>query len=84
MDIHQQFEQAQEQLNTLTTRPNNDMLLSLYSLFKQASEGDCTGTRPSAFSMAKFAKFTAWEKQAGRSAEECMEEYIDLVKRLVN
>ena len=44
-DIKAQFEQAQKDVKTLTKRPDNNDMLALYSLFKQASEGDVKGLR---------------------------------------
>ena len=38
--LQEQFEQAQKDAKTLTSRPSNEDLLSLYGLFKQATDGD--------------------------------------------
>ncbi|HZH78054.1 MAG TPA: acyl-CoA-binding protein, partial [Archangium sp.] len=46
MALEDDFRSAQERVKTLTTRPSNDTLLELYSLFKQATEGDVQGKRP--------------------------------------
>ena len=37
------FEQAQLDVKKLTKRPSNDELLALYSLYKQATDGDVHG-----------------------------------------
>lgn len=44
-NLQAQFEQAQADVKQLTQRPTNDELLSLYALFKQATEGDVHGKR---------------------------------------
>lgn len=83
MDLQAQFEAATIQSKSLNKRPNNDMLLKLYSLFKQATEGDVNVEKPSnPFDMVAQAKFLAWEKQKGKSNEEAMQEYVDLVETL--
>ena len=38
--LQEQFEQAQIDVKGLTSRPSNEDLLSLYGLFKQATDGD--------------------------------------------
>ena len=58
------------------------MLLRLYGLYKQGSEGDVTGTKPGLFDFKGAAKFEAWEKLKGTTNEKAMEDYIKLVKRL--
>ena len=45
-DLQSQFEQASKDVKTLSSKPSNNDLLSLYSLYKQGSDGDCTGKRP--------------------------------------
>ena len=39
MDLKTQFEQAAADSKTLTEKPGNDVLLQLYSLYKQGSSG---------------------------------------------
>ncbi len=59
-DLKAQFEQAQKDVKTLTKKPSNDDLLTLYSLFKQGSSGDVTGSRPGMLDMVGRAKYDAW------------------------
>ena len=40
MDIKTQFDQAVADSKNLSQKPSNDVLLQLYSLYKQATEGD--------------------------------------------
>nr|WP_277422667.1 acyl-CoA-binding protein [Photobacterium sanguinicancri] len=44
-DLKASFEQAQKDVKQLTQRPSNNELLALYSLFKQATDGDVHGKR---------------------------------------
>ena len=47
MSIQETFEAAVAASKTLTTRPDNNTLLKLYSLYKQATEGDAPDAGPS-------------------------------------
>ena len=82
MDLKTQFEAAITKAKGLPEKPSNDDLLALYALYKQATEGDVRGERPSGFDFVGGAKFDAWEKRRGMSNDEAMQAYIDLVDRL--
>lgn len=83
MDLHQLFDQAIADSKTLSEKPSNDTLLQLYSLFKQGSEGDINIEAPSnPFDFVAKAKYEAWEALKGRSKEQAMQDYIDLVAKL--
>ena len=83
MDLKTQFEQAAADSKTLTEKPGNDVLLQLYSLYKQGSSGDVNSDPPSnPFDFVGKAKYDAWAALKGKSTEEAMQEYIDLVKKL--
>lgn len=82
-DIKAAFEQAQKDVKTLTKRPSNDDLLSLYSLFKQGSEGDVSGSRPGMLDMVGRAKYDAWAKLKGTGKDAAMQKYIDKVKSML-
>lgn len=81
-DLKAQFETAAEAVKSLPERPDNEMLLKMYALYKQGSEGDVTGAKPGFFDFKGFAKYEAWEKVKGVSTDKAMEDYIKLVKRL--
>lgn len=80
--VKEQFEAAQSDVKTLKSRPDNDVLLQLYSLFKQATAGDASGKRPGMFDLVGRAKYDAWAKHKGTSADEAMRKYVDLVAEL--
>ena len=83
MDLQAQFEAAVAASKTLAEKPDNDTLLQLYSLYKQASEGDVSGEAPSnPFDIVGRAKYDAWGNQKGKTKEQAMEEYIQLVTKL--
>jgi len=83
MEIHEAFKAATERAKQLPHQ-SNERLLELYSLFKQATEGDATGESPGFFDLKGAAKFDAWETRRGMSREEAMQAYIDLVDTLAN
>lgn len=76
------FDAAVAASKQLPEKPDNATLLQIYSLYKQATEGDVTGKRPGMMDMVGRAKFDAWDKQKGKSSEEAMQEYIDLIDSL--
>lgn len=83
MELQQQFEKAAEESKTLSEKPSNDILLQLYSLYKQGSVGDINIDPPSnPFDIVNKAKFNAWEALKGKTKEAAMLAYIDLVKQL--
>jgi len=77
------FEKAVKGSKTLKSKPSNDILLQLYSLYKQATKGDVSGERPGGFDFTGAAKYDAWEEQKGKAKEIAEQEYIDLVNKLL-
>ncbi|MEA2043682.1 MAG: acyl-CoA-binding protein [Bacteroidota bacterium] len=76
------FEEAVKESKNLNEKPSNDVLLKLYALYKQATEGDVSGERPGGFDFKGAAKYDAWEKQKGVTTDKAKEEYISFVKEL--
>ena len=83
MDIKAQFEAAVADSKTLSQKHDNETLLKLYSLYKQATAGDVSGVAPSnPFDFVAKAKYNAWESLKGKTTEAAMQEYISLVTTL--
>jgi acyl-CoA-binding protein len=83
MDIKEQFEKAITDSRSLAEKPSNETLLQLYSLYKQSTDGDVTGEAPSnPFDFVNKAKYDAWAALKGKSSEESMQQYVDLVNKL--
>ena len=83
MDLLQQFESAAAASKTLAEKPSNETLLQLYSLYKQGSVGDNNAEPPSnPFDFVAKAKYEAWAGLKGKSKEEAMSEYSNLVEKL--
>jgi carboxylesterase len=75
------FDAAAAASKTLRKAPDNETLLALYSLYKQASVGDVSGDRPGALDRVNRAKYDAWMSRKGTSREDAMRAYIELVKK---
>ncbi len=76
------FINAVEKSKTLTERPSNEILLKLYGLYKQATDGDVIGERPGGFDFKGAAKFDSWESFKGMSKDIAENKYIELVNSL--
>lgn len=83
MDLINQFKEAVANSKTLHQKPDNDILLKLYGLFKQATEGDNGQDGPvNSFDFVAKFKHEAWAKLKGLTNEAAMQQYIDLVNQL--
>lgn len=82
-DLAQKFEQAAQNVQKLTKRPDNNTLLELYAFHKQANNGDVSGKRPGFTNLVGRAKYDAWAKLKGTGKDTAMQSYIDLVDRLL-
>lgn len=83
-DLKAQFEASVDYVQNAEGdfKPSNDMKLEFYSLFKQATEGDVTGKRPGMTNFIGRAKWDAWNKIKGMSADEAMQTYISKIETL--
>ncbi len=81
-DLQTEFDAAVASSKNLTERPDNQTLLRLYSLFKQASEGDVSGKRPGFTDLVGRAKYDAWASLQGTAPETAKQAYIDLIESL--
>lgn len=79
------FEKAVAESKTLSQKPDNETLLTLYSLYKQATEGDINIDPPTnPFDFVAKAKYSSWENIKGKTKEDAMKEYVALVSKLKN
>ncbi|KAJ1914959.1 hypothetical protein H4219_004558 [Mycoemilia scoparia] len=81
-DLETKFKAAAEEVNKLTTKPNNEELLSLYAHFKQATKGQDRGERPGFMDFKARAKYDAWAALGTMTSKEAMEKYIEIVEDL--
>ena len=61
---------------------DNKTIRKVYAYYKQATEGDISGKRPSALRFRDRVKFDAWSSISGMSREDAKSAYIDLVNDL--
>ncbi len=77
------FDRATQDIQTLAERPDNDILLQLYALYKQGSEGDVQGNKPGFFDFVGTAKYASWERLRGMPLETAQKKYVALVQQLL-
>ncbi|XP_071176159.1 enoyl-CoA delta isomerase 2-like isoform X1 [Mytilus edulis] len=77
-----EFEKAKVQLNTLQNEPGNDVKLTIYALFKQATIGKCNVKKPGMMDFVGKAKWDAWNNLSDMTQDEAQKAYIDLVHSL--
>ena len=77
-----QFDKAVAASKSLPEKPDNATLLQIYALYKQASSGDVEGKRPGFTDLVGRAKYDAWAGVKGKSANEAMQQYVDLIESL--
>jgi acyl-CoA-binding protein len=82
MSVTEEFEQAQIDVKQLAQRPGDDVLLQLYALYKQGTQGDAGGNRPGVFDLVGRAKYDAWKALAGTSQADAQQQYVALVRDL--
>ncbi len=80
-DINQQFDAAVAASKKLE-RPDNDTMLKLYALYKQATVGDVESRRPGFSDMIGRAKYDAWAGVKGKTSDEAKRDYASLVDSL--
>ena len=81
-DLAQRFTDAQARIKPVTGL-GNDTLLELYALYKQATSGDVSGSRPGMMDLRGRAKYDAWAKRKGTTKDAAMDAYITLVEKHV-
>ncbi len=81
MSLDDDFAQASQRVNSFTNL-DNAKLLELYGLYKQATAGDATGSRPSAFDLKGRAKFDAWASRKGMAKDAAKQQYVAVVAKL--
>lgn len=81
-DLKAQFDAAVAGSRNLSERPDNATLLKIYALYKQATAGDNADSKPGFGDLIGRAKWDAWTALKGTSAEDAMQQYVDLIESL--
>jgi acyl-CoA-binding protein len=85
MTLTEKFEAAVADSKALSQKPDNETLLEIYSLYKQATAGDAPEKGDyGMFDFVAKAKHDAWSRRKGLLQEEAMEQYVALITRLKN
>ena len=81
-DLKAAFDSAVANSKNLTERPDNATLLKIYALYKQATAGDNAEKKPGFGDMVGRAKWDAWNGLKGTSADDAMQQYVELIASL--
>ena len=84
MSLDERFNKAAEEVKELSSQPSDADLLELYSLFKQATVGDCNTSRPGMLDFKGKAKWDAWDGKKGMSQDTAKQQYVQKVEELVS
>ena len=81
-ELKARFDAAVAGSRNLTERPDNATLLKIYALYKQATAGDNAEPKPGFGDLIGRAKWDAWTGMKGTSADDAMQQYVDLIESL--
>jgi diazepam-binding inhibitor (GABA receptor modulating acyl-CoA-binding protein) len=83
-DLKATFDEAVNYVKTAegSFKPSQDLKLTMYALFKQATDGDVKGKKPGMLDVVGRTKYAAWTKLKGTSADDAMQDYINVVEPL--
>ena len=79
-DLNTQFAAAREGSKNLARRPDDQTMLKIYALYKQATAGDAPEDGPG--DMVGMFKHRSWTALRGVGAEDAKQRYVDLVASL--
>jgi len=82
MALQDDFDAAVANSKKLSERPDNQTLLKIYGLYKQATTGDVTEKKPGFGDMVGRAKWDAWNAVKGTSQDDAKQQYVDLIQSL--
>jgi len=82
MALKEQFQQAINEVREIGKIDDQEDLLKLYGLYKQATEGDVNKSKPRMLDFKGKAKWESWSKNKGLSQEDAMMKYIAFTDEL--
>jgi acyl-CoA-binding protein len=83
LKIQNEFEKACENIKK-EKNLDNETLLYIYGLYKQATEGDCNIQKPSFFDPKGSAKWNAWNENLGMDKITAMRRYVRRINKILN
>ncbi|KAK6491453.1 acyl-CoA-binding protein-like protein [Huso huso] len=84
MSLRAEFEKVAEDVKKVKSRPEDEELLELYGLYKQATVGDINIDRPRMLDMKGKAKWDAWDERKEMSKDDAMAAYIAKAKEVID
>ncbi|XP_077293202.1 acyl-CoA-binding protein homolog [Arctopsyche grandis] len=84
MSLDERFNSAADKAKSFTKRPNDQELLELYALFKQATVGDNNTSKPGMLDLKGKAKWEAWNGKKGIAQDAAKEAYVAKVEELTS
>jgi len=81
--FHAAVKAIQRLPNDGTFQPSNEMKLTFYGLYKQATVGPSQENRPSILNYVNRAKWDAWDKCRSMTKEAAMTAYIDEIRKIL-
>jgi diazepam-binding inhibitor (GABA receptor modulating acyl-CoA-binding protein) len=82
-ELQNTFNQSTKDVKNLTKIPDDEILLFLYSHYKQATIGDCNINAPNFWNIRDNAKYNAWSSIKGMSKNLAMSLYSKKVNELL-
>lgn len=82
-DVSSEFEKAKKRLESSSIDVDNETKLKLYGLYKQATQGVCSTSKPALTDFVGRAKWTAWSTLGQLSPEQAQKQYVHLIDQLV-
>lgn len=82
MALQDDFDAAVANSKKLSERPDNQTLLKIYGLYKQATTGDNGEKKPGFGDMVGRAKWDAWNALKGTSQDDARQQYVELIRSL--
>jgi len=73
-----EFKKVAEGVRNLAKTPTDAEFAEMYSLYKQATVGDCNITRPGITDPKGQAKYDAWNTKKGMSKDAAAKKYIEV------
>ncbi|KAK9889588.1 hypothetical protein WA026_006961 [Henosepilachna vigintioctopunctata] len=84
MSLDERFNKSAEEVKNLKSKPSDQDLLELYGLFKQATVGNNTTSRPGLLDLKGKAKWDSWTSKKDLDQDAAKEQYIAKVESLIS
>jgi len=81
--LNENFASYSDRIWKSPVKYDNNTLLKLYGLYKQATIGNNKTGTPGFFDIKERAKWNAWKKETGKGRENAKKEYIEYAKKLL-